>query len=108
MRVVARIALVGVGLCVAVGIGAQQPRRTSRSSSGSIGVRAELATVLLQSGRYDEAAREFRALLARDPNNFEYRLGLAHALAWGDRPRDAERELVQLIAKRPNGSGLDS
>ncbi len=108
MRVVARITLVAVGLCVAVGVSAQQPRRTSRSSSGTIAVRAELATVLLQSGRYDEAAREFRALLTRDPNNFEYRLGLARALAWGDKPRDAERELVQLIAKRPNAPGLDS
>ena len=71
-------------------------------------MRAELATVLLQSGRYEEAAREFRLLLAREPNNFEYRLGLAHALAWGDRPREAERELTQLIAKRPGTPGLDS
>jgi Flp pilus assembly protein TadD len=108
MRVVARTVLVGVGLCFSVTLGAQQPRRTSRSSSGSIGVRAELATVLLQSGRYDEAAREFRTLLAREPANFEYRLGLAHALAWGDKPREAERELVQLIARRPNMPGLDS
>jgi len=108
MRVVARIALLGVGLCVSATVGAQQTRRTSRSSSGTIGVRAELATVLLQSGRYDEAAREFRALLARDPNNFDYRLGLAHALAWGDKPREAERELVHLIARRPNAPGLDS
>jgi tetratricopeptide (TPR) repeat protein len=90
--------------------GAQPPRRSSRaaSSSGSVAVRAELATVLLQSGRYDEAAREFRVLLGREPNNFDYRLGLAHALAWGDHPREAERELVQLIARRPNAAGLDS
>jgi tetratricopeptide (TPR) repeat protein len=108
MRVVARLALLGLGLCVSAALGAQQPRRTTRSSSGSIAVRAELATVLLQSGRYDEAAREFRVLLAREPGNFEYRLGLARALAWGDKPREAERELVQLIAKRPNTAGLDS
>ena len=108
MRFIARLALLGVGLSLSATIGAQQPRRTTRSSSGTIAVRAELATVLLQSGRYDEAAREFRLLLARDPNNFEYRLGLAHALAWGDRPREAERELAQLIAKRPGTPGLDS
>jgi tetratricopeptide (TPR) repeat protein len=109
MRVIARIALLGVGLSVSATSGAQQPRRTTRSSSsGTIAVRAELATVLLQSGRYEEAAREFRLLLARDPSNFEYRLGLAHALAWGDRPREAERELTQLIAKRPGTPGLDS
>ena len=108
MRVVARLALTGIGLCVSAALGAQQPRRTTRSSSGSIAVRAELATVLLQSGRYDEAAREFRVLLTREPANFEYRLGLARALAWGDKPREAERELVQLIAKRPNTPGLDS
>src|SRR5689334_11477834 len=108
MRVIARIALLGVGLSVSATVGAQQPRRTTRSSSGTIAVRAELATVLLQSGRYEEAAREFRLLLARDPNNFEYRLGLAHALAWGDRPREAEQELTQLIARRPGTPGLDS
>ena len=108
MRVVTRIALLGVGLCISATLGAQQPRRTTQSSSGTVAVRAELATVLLQSGRYDEAAREFRVLLAREPGNFQYRLGLAHALAWGDRPREAEHELVQLMAKRPGTPGLDS
>jgi Flp pilus assembly protein TadD len=90
---------------------AQQPRRATRSSSTGTAnavVRAELATVLLQSGRYDEAAREFRLLLARDPANFEYRLGLARALAWGEHARDAEHEIIQLLAKRPNTPGLDS
>jgi thioredoxin-like negative regulator of GroEL len=71
-------------------------------------VRAELAAVLLQSRKYDEAAREYRVLLARDPGNFEYRLGLARALAWGDRPRDAERELLLLRARRPNAVEVDS
>ena len=47
-------------------------------------------------------------LLSRDPSNFDYRLGLAHALAWGDHPRDAARELALLIAKRPGTPGLDS
>lgn len=108
MRVIVRIVLLAVALSVSATIGAQQPRRTTRSSSGTIAVRAELATVLLQSGRYEEAAREFRLLLAREPNNFEYRLGLAHALAWGDRPREAEREITQLMAKRPGTPGLDS
>src|SRR5437588_10696397 len=111
MRLVVGIALVSAELCL-VGslVDAQRPGRGSRAPTGAASsvVRAELATVLLQSGRYDEAAREFRTLLARDPSNFEYRLGLAHALAWGDHPRDAERELVQLIAKRPGAPGLDS
>jgi predicted Zn-dependent protease len=55
-------------------------------------VRAELAALLLQSGRYDDAAREYRALVARDTANTAYRLGLVRALAWGDHPREAERE----------------
>src|SRR5437764_13713325 len=104
MRVVARAVLLGAGLCMSAGLAkAQRPQAARRSptpASNSLTVRAELAAVLLQSGRFDEAAREYRLLLARDPTNFDYRLALARALAWGDHPRDAERELVKLIAKR--------
>src|SRR6476619_4846951 len=110
MRVVGRAALFGAGFLFSAScLSAQRPSRgRAPSSQASVTVRAELATVLLQSGRYDEAAREFRTLLARDPSSFEYRLGLAHALAWGNHPREAERELVQLLAKRPGTPGLDS
>src|SRR5947207_5751199 len=111
MRAVVRIALLSAELCLFASlVHGQRPRRDSRAvaSQSTVGVRAELATVLLQSGRYDEAAREFRVLLARDPSNFDYRLGLARALAWGDHPREAERELTRLLASRPGTPGLDS
>jgi len=111
MSVVVRAALVGAGICFAASsLCAQRTTRGNRpqTSQPNVTVRAELASVLLQSGRYDEAAREFRRLLARDPSSFEYRLGLAHALAWGDHPREAEHEIVQLLAKRPGTPGLDS
>lgn len=110
MRFVVRGALVALCITSTLG-GAQQPKRRARAakqSAPTAAVRAELATVLLQSGRYDEAAKEFRLLLSRDPSNFDYRLGLAHALAWGDHPREAEAELVQLLAKRPGTADLDS
>src|SRR5436305_14880541 len=110
MRFVVRGALVALCITSTLG-GAQQPKRRARAakqSAPTAAVRAELATVLLQSGRYDEAAKEFRMLLARDPSNFDYRSGLAHALAWGDHPREAEHELVQLLAKRPGAADLDS
>lgn len=108
---VVRVTLLGAGLCLTTSlVQGQRTTRGSRTQSpqASASVRAELATVLLQSARYDEAAREFRRLLARDPSSFEYRLGLAHALAWGDHPKEAEREIVQLLAKRPGTPGLDS
>src|SRR5438309_2308662 len=111
MRLLLRTAMLGAGLCLTGSLAhAQRAKRSSRAPAAPNGsaVRAELATVLLQSGRYDEAAREFRRLLVGDPNNFDYRLGLAHALAWGDHPREAERELAQLAAKRPGTPGLDS
>ena len=76
-------------------------------SSGNPRVRAEMAAVLLQSRRYDEAAREYRALVTRDPANYAYRLGLARALAWGKRPREAERELRTLNAQRPQDREVD-
>ena len=111
MRLVVRAALIGASICFATSLlHAQRTTRGSRpqSTQANVSVRAELATLLLQSARYDEAAREFRRLLARDPNSFEYRLGLAHALAWGDHPKEAEPEIVQLLAKRPATPGLDS
>jgi tetratricopeptide (TPR) repeat protein len=111
MRVAVRAALLGAGLCLTASLAhAQRTKRAARAPAtpAAPAVRAELATVLLQSGRYDDAAREFRVLLSGDPNNFDYRLGLAHALAWGDHPREAEPELVRLLARRPGTPGLDS
>jgi tetratricopeptide (TPR) repeat protein len=72
------------------------------------GVRAEMAAVLLQSRRYDEAAREYRLLVARNPSNTSYRLGLARALAWGKRPREAERELRILRKQRPTDREVET
>lgn len=84
---------------------AAAPPKTPPSAAS---VRAELAAVLLQSKKYTEAAREYRALLARDTTNFEYRLGLARALAWGGKPRDAERELRSLQARHLQVLTVDS
>jgi len=83
-------------------------KSTTSTAGGSATVRAELASVLLQSKRYAEAEREYRALVARDPSNFNYRLGLARALAWGDRPREAERELRALQRQRPQDGTIES
>jgi len=83
-------------------------KSTASTAGGSATVRAELASVLLQSKRYAEAEREYRALVARDPSNFNYRLGLARALAWGDRPREAERELRALQRQRPQDGTIES
>lgn len=62
-------------------------------------IRAEYAAVLLQAERYEEAGHEYRVLLDADSTNQAWRLGLARAYAWGDRPRDAERELLRLRAE---------
>src|SRR5437588_286068 len=99
MRLVVGIALVSAELCI-VGslVDAQGPGRGSRAptAAASSVVRAELATVLLQSGRYDEAAREFRVLLARDPSNFDHRL----AFAPGHRPPPRSRDLAAGVGGR--------
>jgi len=77
-------------------------------STNTVEVRAELAAVLLQSKKYADATREYRALLAHDNDNFEYRLGLARALAWGGHPQEAERELRVLQAKRLQIATIDT
>ena len=93
-----------VALCLAlVGIaGVVNAQSTPRRSSSARAIRAEMAGVLLQSNRYAEAANEYATLLAYEPDNIAFRLGLARALAWGGRFGDAERQAAELAARRPN------
>ena len=78
----------------------RRPRSRSNTPSSNTAVRAELAAVLLQSGKYSDAAREYRTLVATDGRNTEYRLGLIRALAWGEHYREAEEQLSLLPANR--------
>ena len=70
-------------------------------------IRAEYAGVLLQSKKYDQAIVEYRRLVAAEPGRFEYRMGLARALAWSNRHRDAENELSRLRALRPGHAEVE-
>ena len=70
-------------------------------------IRAEYAGVLLQSKKYDQAIVEYRRLVDADPNRFEYRMGLARALAWSKRHREAETELSRLRALRPGHAEVE-
>lgn len=106
MRILLFVLLLGIASRPAA---AQRGSRNGRGDRApTTAVRAELASVLLQSGRYDEAAREYRALLTRNPSSWDYRLGLAEALAWGNHARDAERELEDLAARRRGVPVVDS
>lgn len=86
----------------------RHPTPEPQAPSDQTAVRAELAAVLLQSKKYDDAVREYRALLTRDPSNSDYRLGLARALAWGNHPRDAERELKTLQSQHAQAATVDT
>ena len=93
----ARVYLMAAGLSLASAFAspAQRVSQSARPLAPSRReVRAELATTLLNASRFGEAAAEFRLLLADEPANHDYRLGLARALAWGDHPREAEHELT--------------
>lgn len=83
---------------------APSPSKETRANA----VRAELAEMLLQTKRYPEAAKEYRRLVEADAANTSYRLGLAQALAWGGRYRDAERELRIVATARPTDASVDS
>jgi tetratricopeptide (TPR) repeat protein len=102
-------------LAVAGALEAQSGRGTTRParprpqpSRSAQAVRVEYANVLLQAGRYREAAREFRRLLERDGDNVALTLGLIRALAWGGMPREAETELRTLAVRRPRDVVIDS
>ena len=103
-RVISALTMTAVAMSSA---GAQRRMvadRPAQDPSDVTTVRAELASVLLQSKKYNEAAREYRALVARDTTNPEFRLGLARALAWGGLSREAERELSALAKKRQSAT----
>jgi thioredoxin-like negative regulator of GroEL len=82
-------------------LGAQ--RRTGETRR----IRAEYASVLLQSRKYDEAIVEYRRLVSAEPHRFEYRMGLARALAWSKQHRAAENELSWLRAERPGHTEVE-
>ena len=85
-----------------------RPPAVSPAQARANAVRAELAEMLLQSKRYEEAASEYRLLVEADSTNASYRLGLAQAFAWGGRYREAERELRVLTARRPRPAAADT
>lgn len=84
------------------------PTASHAQNSRALAIRAEMASVLLQSKRYDEAAREYRVLLAYSPRSYSHRLNLVRALMWGNRPREAEHELMVLITQRGRDPELES
>lgn len=94
------ISAAALAMASATAARSQTPTQAARAASTSRReVRAELAATLLNASRFSEAAAEYRRLLADDPGNRDYRLGLARALAWGDRPREAEHELLQVRSR---------
>lgn len=97
------IALALVLLMPAPVLGQRTVRKpaVARPASNATAVRAEYAAVLLQAEKYKDAAKEYRALLEIDSGNARYRLGLARALAWDNRFREADRELTILASRRP-------
>jgi tetratricopeptide (TPR) repeat protein len=105
----ARALTMALALTWVARIDAQSRRPTQAGRAASTAqreVRAELAATLLNAKRYSEAAAEYRRLLTADPNNHDYRLALGRALAWGDRPREAERELL-LARDRRNAATIE-
>jgi tetratricopeptide (TPR) repeat protein len=87
---------------------AQRSAARRLTSNRAMAIRAEMAGVLLQTKRYDEAAREYAILLALEPSNRAYRLGLARSLAWGERPREAEQQLLMLLRDRPGDPTVEA
>jgi tetratricopeptide (TPR) repeat protein len=98
MRTTLWLASLGFALLVAAQPAAAQ--RSADEAPASATVRAELAAVLLNAGRYAEAAHEYGRLVQRDGRNTAYRMGLARALAWGNRHREAEAQLRILAGHR--------
>jgi YaiO family outer membrane protein len=57
-----------------------------------------LARTLAWQGKFDQALDEYRTLLASEPGNADYRLGIGQVYVWRGAPADALNELA--IARR--------
>lgn len=104
--VVAAMLSVTASYASAQGRARRQAQSAARRAAEARAVRAEYAELLLQTRRYEEAATEFRRLSAANPANAAYRLGLARALAWGGRPREAEPLLRALARAQPGDTAV--
>ncbi|MGH7476812.1 MAG: tetratricopeptide repeat protein [Longimicrobiales bacterium] len=105
LRILARVSVGALIIVVPAGC-THRLLGTPVAPPRSVAVRAELAAVLLNAGSHAEAADEYQRLLATDEHNVAYRLGLARALAWDERYREAEAHLRLLAAWRPNDSTI--
>jgi tetratricopeptide (TPR) repeat protein len=65
-------------------------------------VQATLGNVLISLGRYEQAGEQFRAVLAKDENHFEAKLGLARVLEATTKFDEAESLYRQAVALRPD------
>ena len=97
-----------VGVAILAALIVANPSVVGAQNARALAIRAEMASVLLQSKRYDEAAREYRVLLAHSPRSYSHRLNLARALMWGNRTREAERELSVLISQHGREPQLEA
>lgn len=66
-----------------------------------VALRANYASVLLHLGKGPEALQQYDQLLGELPDNFEFRLGRATALAVNQRPEDALQALEELQRLQP-------
>lgn len=76
------------------------------SGINKISVRHRLAEINLNYGWYQDALREYRALINMNPENRLYRIGYARALAWIGNFEDAVVEYRILLGEK-NESLLD-
>jgi tetratricopeptide (TPR) repeat protein len=76
-------------------------RASIDSCPESSDARRTLGQVLLWTGRYDEARKTFAALLGRNGDDVESRVGLAQAAYWSGDYRLALREFERILRQQP-------
>ncbi len=70
------------------------------SDINKISMRLRLAEINLKYGWYQDALREYRALVNMNPENRLYRIGYARALAWIGNFEDAVAEYRILLGEK--------
>lgn len=77
-------------------------RNALEKDQNYLNARVELANAYKLTGKFEQAAKEYRKILAQDPGRSDMRIALASALNFSGKPDEAIAEAEAVLKEKPN------